>query len=189
MVAALLVVLVALAFSSSPSYGASPKPPKKAAKKAKPKVKAFVHRGQLNVLGTARSDRITLRLKPGNPSRLQVDVGSNGYAEYTFKRSRFNRIVVHAGKGGDTMSVDERYGVFVNTEATTLFGDRGSDIVVGKGSNAVEKFEFSRAGSYLRYARNGNAFRSRSRAVRPSTPAAARTTWSSTTSPALGSAG
>ena len=162
MVAALLVVLVALVFSSSPSYGASPKPPKKAAKKAKPKVKAFVHRGQLNVLGTARSDRITLRLKPGNPSRLQVDVGSNGYAEYTFKRSRFNRIVVRAGKGGDTMSVDERYGVFVNTEATTLFGDRGSDIVVGKGSNAVEKFELSRAGSYLRYARNGNAFRSRS---------------------------
>ena len=161
MVAALLVVLVALVFSSSPSYGASPKPPKKAAKKAKPKVKAFVHRGQLNVLGTARSDRITLRLKPGNPSRLQVDVGSNGYAEYTFKRSRFNRIVVHAGKGGDTMSVDERYGVFVNTEATTLFGDRGSDIVVGKGSNAVEKFELSRAGSYLRYARNGHTFRSR----------------------------
>jgi hypothetical protein len=53
LVMALLVLLAALAFSSSPSYGASPKPPKKAAKKAKPKVKAFVCRGQLNVLGTA----------------------------------------------------------------------------------------------------------------------------------------
>jgi Ca2+-binding RTX toxin-like protein len=161
LVTALLVFLVALALSSSPSYGASPKPPKKAAKKAKPKVKAFVHRGQLNVLGTARSDRITLRLKPGNPSRLQVDVGGNGYAEYTFKRSRFNRIVVRAGSGGDTMSVDESYGVFVNTEATTLFGDGGIDIVVGNGANAAERFEFSRSSSYLRYARNGNAFRAR----------------------------
>ena len=161
LVTALLVVLAALTFSSSPSYGASPKPPKKAAKKAKPKVKAFVHRGQLNVLGTARSDRITLRLKPGNPSRLQVDVGGNGYAEFTFKRSRFNRIVVHAGKGGDTMSVNESYGVFVNTEATTLFGDGGIDVVVGNGANAAERFEFSRSGSYLRYARNGNAFRTR----------------------------
>ena len=87
------------ALVSSPSYGASPKPPKKAAKKAKPKVKAFVHRGQLNVLGTARGDRITLRLKRGNTSRLQVDVGGNGSAEFTFNRSRFNRIVVHAGSG------------------------------------------------------------------------------------------
>ena len=161
MVAALLVFLVALALSSSPSYGASPKPPKKAAKKPKPKVKASVHRGQLNVLGTARGDRITLRLKRGNTSRLQVDVGGNGSAEFTFKRSRFNRIIVHAGSGGDTLSVDESYGVFVNREATTLFGDGGSDVVVGNGSNAAERFEFSRVGSQLRYRRNGNAFRAR----------------------------
>ncbi len=161
MVTALLVFLVALALSSSPSYGASPKPPKKAAKKPKPKVKAFVHRGQLNVLGTARGDRITLRLKRGNTSRLQVDVGGNGSAEFTFNRSRFNRIVVHAGSGSDTLSVDESYGVFVNREATTLFGDGGSDVIVGNGSNAAERFEFSRVGSQLRYRRNGNAFRAR----------------------------
>ena len=154
--AALLVFLIALALSSTPSYGATPNKAKK-----KPKVKASIYRGQLNVLGTARNDRITLRLKPGNPSRLQVDVGGNGYTEFTFRRSRFSRIVVHAGAGSDALSVDESYGVFVNTEATTLFGDRGSDVVVGKGSNAAERFEFSRSGSYLRYARNGNAFRAR----------------------------
>ena len=159
--AALLVFLVALALSSSPSYGASPKPPKKAAKKPKPKVKAFVHRGQLNVLGTARGDRITLRLKRGNTSRLQVDVGGNGSAEFTFNRSRFNRIIVHAGSGNDTLSVDESNGVFVNREATTLFGDAGSDVIVGNGSNAAERFEFSRVGSHLRFRRNGNAFRAR----------------------------
>jgi Ca2+-binding RTX toxin-like protein len=162
LVAALALFLTALMFSTSPAYGATAKPPKKAAKKPKhkkPKVKAFIYRGQLNVLGTAANDRITLRLKPGNKSRLQVDAGSNGYAEYTFKRSRFNRIVVHAGRGSDAMTIDESYGVFTDTEATSLYGDAGRDLVVGKGSNAAEKFEFSADGSRLRYVRNSNAVR------------------------------
>jgi Ca2+-binding RTX toxin-like protein len=163
LVAALVVFLVALAYSSTSAYGATAKPPpKKAAKKAKhkkPKVKASIHRGQLNVLGTAANDKITLRLKPGNPSRLQVDVGSDGHAEFTFKRSAFTRIVVHARPGNDAMTIDESYGVFTGTEATSLFGDAGSDLAVGKGSNAAEKFEFSAEGSRLRAARNGNAYR------------------------------
>jgi Ca2+-binding RTX toxin-like protein len=129
------------------------------AKKAK--VKASVRRGQLNVLGTAANDKITLRLKPGNKSRLQVDAGSNGRAEYTFKRSAFKRIVVHAGRGSDAITIDEKYGVFTAKEATSLFGDAGSDVVIGKGTSAAEKLEFSRAGSQLRFARNGSAFRAR----------------------------
>ncbi|HET8652982.1 MAG TPA: hypothetical protein VFM13_10475 [Gaiellaceae bacterium] len=159
LVAVLVVFVVTLAFSSSSSYGATPKPPTKAAKKPKQKVKASIRRGQLNVQGTAGNDRIVLRLKPRDSSRLQVDVGGNGSAEFTFKRSRFNRIVVHAGSGSDALAVDESYGVFVNTEATTLFGDGGSDLVSGKGSNAAERFDFSRVGSSFRYARNGHAFR------------------------------
>jgi Ca2+-binding RTX toxin-like protein len=162
LVAALLVLVAALAFSPDSSYGAAAaKPSKQAAKKPKPKpkVKASIRRGQLNVLGTAGNNKITLRLKPGNKSRLQVDAGSNGSAEFTFKRSAFNRIVVHAGSGADALSVNESFGVFVNTEATTLFGDAGSDLVVGKGSSAAERFAFSRDVSRLRFARNGNAYR------------------------------
>ena len=162
LVAALLVFVAALAFSADSSYGATEaKPPKQAAKKPtkKPKVKASIRRGQLNVLGTKGNDRITLRLKPGDRSRLQVDVGSNGSADFTFKRKAFNRIVAHGGTGADTLSVNESFGVFVNTEATTLFGDAGSDIVVGKGSSAAERFDFSRDVSRLRFARNGNAYR------------------------------
>jgi Ca2+-binding RTX toxin-like protein len=160
--AALLIFVAVLTFSSSSSYGATEaKPPKQAAKKPakKPKVKASIRRGQLNVLGTKGNDRITLRLKPGDRSRLQVDVGSNGSADFTFKRKAFNRIVAHAGTGADALSVNESFGVFVNTEATTLFGDAGSDLVVGKGSSAAERFDFSRDVSRLRFARNGNAFR------------------------------
>jgi Ca2+-binding RTX toxin-like protein len=162
LVAALLVFVAALAFSADSSYGATAaKPPKQAAKKPtkKPKVKASIRRGQLNVLGTKGNDKITLRLKPGDKSRLQVDAGSNGSADFTFKRKAFNRIVAHGGTGADALSVNESFGVFVNTEATTLLGDAGSDIVVGKGSSAAERFDISRDVSRLRFARNGNAFR------------------------------
>jgi Ca2+-binding RTX toxin-like protein len=140
LVAALLVFVAFLASSADSSYGATAaKPTKQAAKKPKkkPKVKASIRRGQLNVLGTARSDKITLRLKPGNKSRLQVDVGGNGSAEFTFKRSAFNRIVVHGATGADTLSINERFGVFTNTEATSLFGDTGNDLL--RSGSAAER--------------------------------------------------
>jgi Ca2+-binding RTX toxin-like protein len=156
--AALAALLFLLAYSPGSAYGAMGKPPQKAKKKhKKPKVKAFVYRGQLNVLGTPRNDRITLRLKPGNPSRLQVAVG--GYADFSFKRSKFNRIVVHAARGSDAMTIDESYGTFTKTEATRLYGDGGSDLVVGKGSNAAESYDFAVEGSWLKYSRNGYAVR------------------------------
>jgi Ca2+-binding RTX toxin-like protein len=141
--AALAVFVAALMFSSSSAYGApaAKPPPKKAATKkptkTKQKVKADIRRGQLNVLGTAKSDKISLRLKPGNKSRLQVDVGGNGSAEFTFKRSAFNRIVVHGASGADAISIDERFGVFTNTEATSLFGDTGNDVL--RSGSAAER--------------------------------------------------
>src|SRR5215211_2354245 len=133
-----LVFVTALAFSSDSSYGATAaKPAKQAAKKPKPKVKASIRRGQLNVLGTAKNDSITLRLKPGNKSRLQVDAGSNGSAEFTFKRSAFKRIVVRGASGADALSINERFGVFTNTEATSLFGDTGNDLL--RSGSAAER--------------------------------------------------
>jgi Ca2+-binding RTX toxin-like protein len=136
--AALAVFLAALMFSLSSAYGApeAKAPPTKAAKK-KPKVEASIRRGQLNVLGTAKSERIALRLKPGNKSRLQVDVGANGSAEFTFNRSAFNRIVVHGAAGADALSINESFGVFANTEATSLFGDTGNDLL--RGGAAAER--------------------------------------------------
>jgi Ca2+-binding RTX toxin-like protein len=136
--AALSVFVAALFLSPSSSFGApeAKPPPAKAAKK-KQKVEVDVRRGQLNVLGTAKSERITLRLKPGNTSRLQVDVGGNGSAEFTFNRSAFNRIVVHGAAGADALSIDERYGVFTGSEATSLFGDSGNDLL--RSGSAAER--------------------------------------------------
>ena len=139
---AALVVFIGLAYHPTSAYGATAKPPPKKAAgkkptKKKPKVEAGIRRGQLNVLGTAKSDKITLRLKPGNKSRLQVDVGGNGSAEFTFKRAAFNRIVVRGAAGADALSVNERFGVFTNTEATSLFGDTGNDLL--RSGSAAER--------------------------------------------------
>jgi Ca2+-binding RTX toxin-like protein len=140
--AALALFLAALAitlmFLSSASYGASEaKPPPTNEATTKQKVEAGIRRGQLNVLGTVRSDKITLRLKPGNKSRLQVDVGSNGSAEFTFKLAAFNRIVVRGASGADAISINERFGVFTKTEATRLFGDAGRDLL--RSGSAAER--------------------------------------------------
>jgi Ca2+-binding RTX toxin-like protein len=141
-----------LAYSPGSAYSAMAKPPQKAKKNhKKSKVKAFVYRGQLNVLGTAANDRIVLRLKPGDQSRLEVD---SGYRSHFFKRSRFNRILVHALRGSDAITVDESYGTFTKTEATRLYGDGGSDLVIGKGSNAAESYDFAVEGSWFKYSRN-----------------------------------
>jgi len=136
--AALAVFVAALVFSSTSAYGAqeAKPPPAKAAKK-KQKVEAGIRRGQLSVLGTAGNDRITLRLKPGNTSRLQVDVGGNGSAEFTFTRAAFNRIVVRGAVGADALSIDESYGAFTGSEATSLFGDGGNDLL--RGGSAAER--------------------------------------------------
>ena len=147
---AALAVLAAVAavvmFSSPPSLAAT----------NKPRVEAGIRRGLLSVLGTAKSERITLRLKRGDRSRLQVDVGGNGSAEFTFKRSAFDRIAVHGGAGADALSIDQSNGAFTGSEATSLFGDAGnSDLVVFSGSNAAEKFELSADGNRLRFAGGG----------------------------------
>jgi Ca2+-binding RTX toxin-like protein len=157
--ATLLVFIAALAFSSSSAYGAAQPAQKAAKKKQKPRVLAFVFRGQLNVIGTNRSDRITLRLKPGNPSRLQVDTNYKRYVEYSFRRSRFDRIVVIGRSGSDAMSIDETYGVFTNSEATHLFGNSGRDLAFVKGLASAESLDFAADGPRLRFMRNGNRVR------------------------------
>jgi Ca2+-binding RTX toxin-like protein len=136
LVAALCLLAGALITLSSlePAYGA---PVAKKPTTKQQKVEAGIRRGQLNVLGTAKSERITLRLKPRDRSRLQVDVGGNGSAEFTFKRSAFSRIVVHGASGADALSISERFGVFTNGEATSLFGDAGNDLL--RSGSAAER--------------------------------------------------
>ena len=92
----------------------------------------------LTVIGTFRSETIVLRLKAGNPNRVQVDVGNNGSPDWAFNRNRFNRIFVFALGGNDVVLIDEANGVFTDTEITTMSGDSGNDDL--RGGTGAERF-------------------------------------------------
>jgi len=91
--------------------------------------------GVLTITGTNRSDEIALRLKAGQPGILQVDVGDNGSANFSFKRRRIGKIAVNARGDTDLVRIDERNGVFTKTIRTTLNGQDGRDRLLG-GSGA-----------------------------------------------------
>ena len=96
---------------------------------------ASVRNNTLTVKGAGAAEKITIRR--GAPGRLVVDVGDNGSADYTFLRSTFTRIVVNGGAGADRLKINESNGVFTNTEATTLNGQAGNDVLLGGSSHEV----------------------------------------------------
>jgi len=102
----------------------------------KPKFKhPTLKRGLLAIEGTKASDRVALRLKIRNPRILQVDVGNNGSADFSFKRKKVKRIAVNARAGDDRVRIDERNGVFTGRIRTRIDGGAGNDTLVG-GSGA-----------------------------------------------------
>jgi Ca2+-binding RTX toxin-like protein len=91
--------------------------------------------GLLSIEGTTAADKITLRLKAGDPGTLQVDVGDNGSADFEFARARVTAIVVDTGAGDDLVRIDESNGTFTDSIPTTLDGGPGDDTLSG-GSGA-----------------------------------------------------
>src|SRR5262249_4422163 len=87
--------------------------------------------GLLTVVGTELADKIALRLKAGDPATLQVDVGDDGSADFSFKRKKVSRIAVDAGAGDDAVRMDEVNGAFTTTIPTTIDGGAGNDTVFG----------------------------------------------------------
>jgi predicted lipoprotein with Yx(FWY)xxD motif/Ca2+-binding RTX toxin-like protein len=85
----------------------------------------------LSVVGTAAADKIALRLKAGDPATLQVDVGDDGSADFSFKRAKIAKIVVDARAGNDLVRIDESNGAFTDTIPTTLAGGAGNDTIAG----------------------------------------------------------
>jgi Ca2+-binding RTX toxin-like protein len=93
--------------------------------------------GVLKVKGTQAGDRIALRLQAGEPGVLQVDVGDDGSADFSFERDDLASIAVNARPGDDHVRIDESNGVFADTIPTTIDGGVGNDTLVG-GSGTVE---------------------------------------------------
>jgi Ca2+-binding RTX toxin-like protein/predicted lipoprotein with Yx(FWY)xxD motif len=97
----------------------------------RPKLK----RGTLTIAGTKASEKIALRLKAGNPAIIEVDVGDNGSANFSFKRNQVARIAVDARAGDDLVRIDESNGAFTPDIPTTIAGGAGIDNLLG-GSGA-----------------------------------------------------
>ena len=102
---------------------------------ASPTAKAGVADGTLSIAGGPRADQIALRLSALDPNQLQVDLGDDGSAEFTFDLGTFRVIEVAAGNGDDTVRIDQVNGAFTTTLATRIDGGNGDDTLIG-GSGA-----------------------------------------------------
>src|SRR6476661_27815 len=85
-------------------------------------------------VATSSSDKVALRLQGASPTTLQVDVGEDGSADFSFDRSTFTGIDVDAGGGDDDVRVDQSGGPFTD-ETVTIDGGSGDDTLIG-GSGA-----------------------------------------------------
>jgi RTX calcium-binding nonapeptide repeat (4 copies) len=100
-----------------------------------------VHAGTLEITGTPGADTIALRLAPGGPTTLQVDVGGDGTADFSFDTSTFTAINVQAGDGADTVTGSNglaplgRLTIDGGRGNDTLLGGDGSDVLIGGPGN------------------------------------------------------
>jgi RTX calcium-binding nonapeptide repeat (4 copies) len=90
----------------------------------------LAHHG-LRVRGTDGNDSIALRLAAGNPAVVQVDLGDNGSADFSFLRARIDSISINARGGNDRVRIDDTNGAFTNAIPTRIDGGPGNDTIAG----------------------------------------------------------
>src|SRR5215208_8199659 len=98
-------------------------------------VRAKLKHGTLEVKGSGDKDAVALRLKADDPNRIEVDVGNDNAADFSFQRQNVNRLAVDARGGDDLVRIDEANGIFTDTIPTTIDGEGGNDNLAG-GSGA-----------------------------------------------------
>jgi Ca2+-binding RTX toxin-like protein len=87
--------------------------------------------GLLTIEGTDASDTIALRLQAGDPGVLEVDVGDDGSADFSFERASVASIAVDAAAGDDSVRIDENNGSFTDSIPTVIDGGAGNDRIAG----------------------------------------------------------
>ena len=97
--------------------------------------KTRAHHRRLVILGTDGNDKITLRLKAGRSDVLQVDIGDDGSADFSFHLEPISAITVDAAAGDDLVRIDDSNGSFTDRIPTTIAGGDGNDTILG-GSGA-----------------------------------------------------
>jgi Ca2+-binding RTX toxin-like protein len=94
-------------------------------------VKAKLEHGGLTIKGTKASDKITLGLQTGDPGILELDVGDDGTADFSFERTSVATIAVDGRGGDDLIRIDENNGAFTDSIPTTINGGDGNDTIAG----------------------------------------------------------
>ena len=94
-------------------------------------VRAKLKHGTLEVKGSRGTDAVALRLKAGDPNRVEVDVGNDDSADFAVPRQAVKRIAVEARAGDDLVRIDDANGIFTDTIPTTLDGEGGNDTLAG----------------------------------------------------------
>ena len=94
-------------------------------------VRAEIKQGTLEVKGNQRANTVALRLKAGDQTRVEVDVGDDGYADFSFARREVSAIKVRMGGGRDSARIDDANGAFTDSIPTTIAGGRGNDSLNG----------------------------------------------------------
>jgi len=94
-------------------------------------VQAKLKHGGLTIKGTNASDEITLRLQTGDPGILELDVGDDGTADFSFELTSVAKIAVDGGGGDDLISIDDANGTFTDSIPTTINGGAGNDTIAG----------------------------------------------------------
>jgi hypothetical protein len=94
-------------------------------------IRAQVKRGTLTVKSGDGRQRVALRLKAGDPSRIEVDAGDDGSAEFSFDRGHVHAIEVRMGDGNDSARIDDANGAFTDSIPTTIAGGDGNDSLEG----------------------------------------------------------
>jgi hypothetical protein len=94
-------------------------------------VRAVVKHGTLEVKGGDQDNAVALRLKAGDAGVVQVDVGDDGSAEFSFPRAAIDAISLRGGDGDDSLRVDDANGAFTDSIPTTIAGGDGDDSLEG----------------------------------------------------------
>src|SRR5215208_5031088 len=101
-------------------------------------VDAEIDNGTLNVNGGDRPNAVALRLRAGDPTRIQVDAGDNGSADFAFARADVRAISIRMGNGRDSVRIDDANGAFTDAIPTAIAGGNGDDTL--NGGLGVETF-------------------------------------------------
>jgi hypothetical protein len=104
---------------------------------AAPALRATVADGTLHIKGSPLSEQIALRVSSLDRTQLQVDVGDDLSADFSFDLNTFTAIDVKAGNGNDTVRIDQSGGIFTTTKATRIDGQNGNDTLLGGSGDEV----------------------------------------------------